>query len=457
MRALTLIDQAFLLAETPERPTHIASLQIFEMPAEASASYLRRLLAELMACPVGIPFNCKLAKKTGAFHKLVEDEHFDIDYHVRHSVVPHPGSDEQLEKLVARLHANLLDRDRPLWELHLIEGLAGRRFALYTKIHHAVCDGATFSKWAIESMHESPGECVRAIWDRKSQPTIPRVEDDWLARLTRTASTTTKTLKSVADVASLGRKVFEKSLLAGDPSIVTPFGAPKTPFNVASGAARSIAGVSFPLDEIKGYGKQHGATVNDVVLAMTDFALNRYLAKHDTRPREPLVAMVPVNMRESGDKSEGNLVSILQIRLSSGFEDLADCLRQVRDSAARTKELYSTATMAAAQGYALLAGTAALIGDQLAMTDNNMSLPGNLIISNVPGPGCELYLGDAKMLNSYPISALAPMMALNVTVYSYAGQLQFGLIAGRRAVPELHSLVGHLNDAFDEIRSGSRS
>jgi diacylglycerol O-acyltransferase len=183
MSKLTALDSAFLLLETREIPAHVAMLQIFELPKGKGSAWLSSMMDELRQHPPGAPFNLRVKTHLTGLPEMVVDEDFDIDYHLRHTVLPKPGNDEQLRHVVARLHGNLLDRDRPLWEFHLIEGLEGRRFAFYIKIHHAICDGATFAKWMSESTDlRRSHQPMKPIWERAIRQPSP-TERPWLDTL----------------------------------------------------------------------------------------------------------------------------------------------------------------------------------------------------------------------------------------------------------------------------------
>lgn len=387
----------------------------------------------------------------GSLPELVVDEDFDIDYHVRHTVLPKPGSDEQLRNLLARIHANLLDRDRPLWEFYLIEGLQNRRFALYIKIHHAICDGATFSKWMSESTsRKATGGTVRPIWQRsKPRSTAPHrsVPDSLRAPLTLLAAS--------RDIASgLGQltgRIVRNRFLRRDRRVALPLSSPNTALGAHVSAARNVAFTEFPLAELKAMGRSQGATLNDVVLAICDAALLRYLGEQGQVPSGPLVAAVPVNLRQPGSEQEGNMVTAIQVKLGGPGQDPASRLGTISESMAQAKELYSGIDAGATQVYSFGVATLGAIGKSLRL-EGVMPPPFNLVISNVPGPAETRYFGGARMIATYPISGIAPMNALNVTVYSYDGTLFFGLVAGRRALPHLHDLRLCIDEVYGEFK-----
>ncbi len=451
MNRLTLLDTMFLGLESPELPAHVAGLQIYELPKGKGSAWLHGLMEELRQRPPGSPFNEKLCPRLGGFPELVVDEDFDPDFHIRHTVLPRPGTDEQLRGLLARLQANLMDRDRPLWEFHLIEGLESRRFAFYIKIHHAICDGATFSKWMSQSTSTSAvGKDLRPIWQR------PRVRANHTSRTGLEAlQAPVNMLATVRDLGlGLGRltgKLLQRRFLQGDRRIALPLSSPSTALAAPPTASRNLAFTRFPLAELKAIGKSSGATLNDVVLAICDAALRRYLSEQGQTPGQPLVALVPVNLRPPGSEVEGNLVTSIQVKLGDPEQAPSERLAAISEAMRSGKEIYTGIPAVASQAYSLGAAALAAIGSGLHL-EGTMPPPFNLIISNVPGPRETRYFGGAKMLETYPVSGIAPMSALNVTVYSYNGELFFGLVAGRRAMPHLHDLKLCIDEVYEEFR-----
>ena len=450
MNRLTVLDTMFLGLESPELPAHVAGLQIYELPKGKGSAWLHGLMEELRQRPPGSPFNEKLRSRIGGLPELVVDEEYDPDYHIRHTVLPRPGNDEQLRNLLARLQAHLMDRDRPLWEFHLIEGLENRRFAFYIKIHHAICDGSTFSKWMSQSTTRSAAaRDMRPIWQR------PRV------RASRTARTGLEALQAPVNLLATARdmglglgqlttKLLRRRILQGDRRIALPLSSPNTALTAPSTASRNLAFTHFPLADLKAMGKSLGATLNDVVLALCDAALRRYLSEQGQVPDQPLVALVPVNLRAPGSEEEGNMVTSIQVKLGDPQQTHGERLAVISDSMRAGKEIYTGIPAVASQAYSLGAAGLAAIGSSLHL-EGIMPPPFNLIISNVPGPRETRYFGGARMLETYPVSGIAPMTALNVTVYSYDGELFFGLVAGRRAMPHLHDLKLCIDEVYEEF------
>ncbi len=450
MSRLGLIDSIFLWVESQAVPAHVAGLQIYQLPRGKGSAWLAKLMSSLREYPPGTPFNQRLKQGSGLRPELVEDKDFDIDYHLRHTVLPSPGNEEQLRNVVARLHTHLIDRDRPLWEFHLIEGLEGRRFAFYIKIHHAICDGATFSMWMSQSTGETPDSNTPPIWARARRHSGV-THRPWLESLQAPMGLARRGTDVGLGLASLARRLLRKRVLEGDRSVALPLSAPDTAINAGLTASRNLAFCAYPVADLKAMGRPLQASLNDVLLAVCDAGLRRYLAEQGQVPEGPLVAAVPVNLRPPGDVSEGNLVTSLQVKLGEAQRDPAEHVAAVSHSVHVSRELYQGVPHAATQAYTFAVAGLAALGQSLHL-EGVMPPPMNLIVSNVPGPPHARYFKGALLEATYPVSGIAPMTALNVTVYSYNGTLFVGLIADRRALPHLEDLKACMDEVFAEYR-----
>jgi len=451
MHRLSIIDSGFLITETQNSPKHVGGLQVLQLPRGKGPAWLRRLLEDIKAVPPGFPFDQRLRDESLLAPCLVTDDRFDIDYHVRHSVLPAPGSEEQLMQMVSRLHANLLDRERPLWEFHLIEGLRGRRFAFYSKVHHAIADGITFARWFAESGSLSATDRdTPPLWARDEPPTNPGEDSGLLGRLIDGAGSVGTGVRTALNISALGARLLQKRLLDRDRNAVLPLGASRTPLNVPTGAARNFGICRYPLEEFKAIAHAQQASINDLLMTLCDVAVNRYLAEHDATPGQPLVALMPVNLRQA-DSGQGNLISLLQVRLASDHENLLAALQEVREASRSTRMIYGDTRREAVQLYSLAVNLLPL-GEEYLHLGKLLPPVINLVISNVPGPAQTLYFRGAEVTEAYPVNTLPPSVALSMTVCSYGGTLYFGLIAGRTAVPDLPRLTRHLDDAYREFR-----
>jgi len=450
MHRLSTIDSGFLITETRNSPKHVGGVQVLQLPRGKGSAWLRKLVDDLKAVPPGFPFNQRLRDANPLTPALITDDRFEIDYHVRHSVLPAPGSEQQLVQMVARLHANLLDRERPLWEFHLIEGLRGRRFVFYTKVHHAIADGVTFARWFAESGSRSPADLHSAPLWAHHEPPVQRSEGNSLVgRLIDGVRSTGSGVRTALDISALGARLLQKRWLERDQHIVLPLGAERTPFNVETGSARNFSICHFPLDEFKAIARSQQATINDLLMTLCDWAVHRYLAEHDAATDEPLIALMPVNLRDA-TSDQGNLISLLQVKLASSHEDPLAALREVREASRSTRQIYGDTPRESVQLYSLLVNLLPL-GEELLHLGKLLPPIVNLVISNVPGPRQTLYFRGAEVTEVYPVNTLPPSVALSITVCSYGGTLYFGLIAGRSAIPDLQRLTRHLNEAYRQF------
>lgn len=448
---LSPIDAGFLLTESQHSPKHVAGLQVMRLPRGKGAAWIRKMLDELKQVPPGFPFNQRLQDNNPLRPALVPDERFDIDYHVRHAVLPHPGDESQLLDMVARLHASLLDRERPLWEFYLIEGLAGRRFAFYTKVHHAIADGATFTRWFAESgSATATARKTHPVWQRHEPPEQPAEAGSLAERAIAGAKLLGESARTAIDLAALGSRLLRQNIIEGNRNAVLPLGAKRTGLNVPTGAARSLSVCRFPFGEFAATAHAHSATINDLFLTLCDLAVNRYLAAHGTKPAAPLVAYMPVDLR-AGESEQGNLICLLQVKLASVHDDPLDALDQIQQASKSTREIFGGVSHPAVQLYSLAVALLPL-GEELLHLDQVLPPAINLVISNVPGPRKRMYFRGAEVLEAYPVSTLPPAVALNITVCSYAGTLFVGMVGGRTAIPDMQRLAQELQKAYGEFR-----
>jgi diacylglycerol O-acyltransferase len=456
MHKLSALDAGFLLTESQHSPKHVAGLQILRLPKGKGTAWLRKLLDDLKKVPPGFPFSHKLKDGNLLAPSLVSDEHFDIDYHVRHTVLPSPGGDAQLIDMVSRLHTNLLDRERPLWEFHLIEGLSDRRFAFYTKVHHVIADGMTFARWFAHSGSISPADKDSTpIWLQDEEPDVQPDGGSLVGLITDAVKMLGGSVKTAIDLTALSARLVQQSVFEKNRNAVLPLAAEKTRFNVPTGAARNFSICHYPLSELKAMARSQGASINDMVMTMCDLAVNRYLAEHGEDPDQALIAYMPVNLRKD-DSDDGNLISLLQVKLASDHDDPLLALEQVRQASLSTREIYGSVSRPAIQMYSLLVALLPL-GEELLRLDQLLPPAINLVISNIPGPSQTMYFRGAEVVEVYPVNTLPPAVALSMTVCSYADTLYFGLISGRSALPDLPRLGDYLDDVFREFQELTQS
>ncbi|MCU1498562.1 MAG: diacylglycerol O-acyltransferase [Acidimicrobiales bacterium] len=451
MALLSPPDAAFLLSESRATPMHVGGLQVFELPEGAGPGWLRDQFQQMLTSDHDIaplfrkrPYR---SLRTAGQWAWEDDDQLDIEYHVRHSALPGPGRVRELLALGSRLHGSLLDRQRPLWEFHLIEGLEGNRFAAYTKVHHAMVDGVSALRILERTLSTDPDAEVAPPWTyrrrrREAEPVHLPNPVDLLIEAARGGR----------DLAALTPTLLRSARLAMDEELAAfPFKAPSTMLNVHITGARRFAAQGWSLSRIKAVAKSAGCTLNDMVLAMCSGALRRYLEEHDGLPTESLTAMVPVSLRVD-DSAGGNAVGAVLTSLATATVDPAKRLAQIQESMTIAKDSLRGLTplqmLAVSAANMVPSPIVSMLGG-----GEGWRPPFNLTISNVPGPRQPLYSNGARLQGIYPMSIPYHGQALNITITSYVDSLEFGLMGCRRRVPHLQRLLVHLEDSLAELES----
>lgn len=453
--ALSPVDALFIQMEAGENMMHVAGLNIYKMPKGKKAFDLRRLVEEFWAVDrVYAPFNLRLENPDNLqalTHKWLEDEDVDLSYHIRRSALPAPGDERELGILVSRLHSHPMDFHRPLWELHLIEGLEGNRFAIYFKIHHGLVDGISGMKMMARSLSESPDELDKtplfAEPPRARPPGEPVVFDlsTVLGDVLKTARAQAGTVRDIGK----SMQVLVKSAL-GKEDVTLPFQAPHSILNGRITRSRRLATQQFKLSTLKSLSRQADCSLNELVLGICASVLRRFLLELDALPEKPLVAAIPVSLRAEGDQGGGNQVAMILASLATDVNDPAQRFKQVVASAESARVHLQGMSSAAimTHGTMLLSPFAAqCLTGRLGKGRPNF----NVVISNVPGPKNRLYFRGAELLASYPVSIPMHGLALNITLQSYADTLNFGFIGCSKTLPHLQNMALYANDAVQEI------
>jgi WS/DGAT/MGAT family acyltransferase len=438
---------------------HVASLMPFTPPPDASPSFLRDLVHEVRRDPaVQPPWNLKLRFPhlvPSPLQSWVVDDHFDIDYHLRRSALASPGDERELGVLVSRLHSNPIDLSRPPWEMHLIEGLEGGRFAIYTKMHHALVDGYSGVRLMARSLSTDPDERDMPLFFSVPPPERRSREESADGGFVADLGSLARGLTGQAgSAATLARRIAGPVLRRGrHPDLVDLPQAPRSILNKRIGRNRRFATQQYEMARLKRIGAAHGATLNDVLLALVGGGLRRFLGELDELPDAPLVAFLPVNVRPQGDSGGGNAVGAILATLATDVDDPLERLRRITASTRSAKAQLEGMTQESILAYSAYLLAPGGLQAMSAFTGIRAPVPlaFNVCVSNVPGPREPLYLRGARMEAYYPASIPIHGMALNVTMLSYAGMLDLGFIGDRDALPHLQRLAVHTGQALDEL------
>jgi len=468
LKHLSIVDGAFLHLESAEMPMHVGSTHLFELPPGYQGNWYEDVKAHIASrmhlAPV---FTRKLAMMPFdlANPVWIDDDDIDLDYHMRYVVLPKPGTREQMEQLVARLHSSLLDRSRPLWEFYVIDGLQSGHMGFYGKVHHAAIDGQagvmlgqTLFDLTAEPRKVKP---PRARRGHRYQLGVAELltagienQLNQVVTLGKLLPGLAKSLLAMVNDAVQSRKAGAAKVAKGDKKSSLLKFAPPSPFNHPITNQRAFTGVTLSLDETKRVGKALGASINDMVLWLVSTSLHGYLKDSRELPDKSLVAGVPISLREQGDTSMNNQVAGTLVDLGTQLADPMKRLATIMAGTAAMKKQMGTFSGVVPTDFPslgspwLLSGLASLYGRSRLADRLRFA---NVTVSNVPGAPVPVYLAGGKMLDYFPVSIVVHGVALNVTVQSYMGQLCFGLIACRRAVPDVADLAQHLRLAFEAM------
>lgn len=476
MKPLTGIDAAFLYMETPQTPMHVAGLTLYEPPADLQSSFFEHFkdffLERIHLAPI---FQKKLARRVLELDHpgWVDVEEIDLDYHLKGVTLPAPGSFAQLEEFVGKWHSVPLDRSQPLWQFTIVDGLQDGSVAIYAKMHHAAVDGGAGMAIAAALYDMGPVP-------RKVKPPLPRkkvrkptIEERAILGINDVvqgiARQQIKALEAIPQVLGTltdllvppkpgerGASSGAGGLAPGMPAIPDVL-APKTPFNVSITKDRIFAGRELSLTDAKLIAKATGTKINDVVMAVCAGALRPYLTEKKKLPKKPLVAFVPISLRQAGDAEATNQVFGMLCPITTQIADPVERLLSIQKSASDSKTLAGTVKDVSPKDFTLLGapillpGLAQLYGSS--RLADVMPTTTNLTISNVPGPPLAVFCAGAKVLAMYPVSIPVHGIALNITVQSYLDKLDFGITADRKAVPDAGHLADLLLASMAELKS----
>ncbi len=445
-RKLSLLEIGLLQQESEKTPMHVAGLLIFEEPTSSHGNYVLELVERFRSChSFRPPWNYKL-KNTGKFQiqaAVLETFDIDMEYHVRHLALPKPGGERELGQLISRLHSQRLDLGKPLWELHIIGGLEGNRFALYIKMHHCIVDGVSATKLIVDRLSELEDDPRQEVFWASKEKTlekkhnaqqgerfdVPSVSESW------------KMMKEVGRVLSSGYS-----------QCVSTRSAPMTVLNERIQGQRRFATHVACLGQLKEIAKNAGCSLNDVVLVLMGTVLREYLIAHNALPVESLTVSMPVSLHKPGEVEAKNNVTMVLATLGTNIADDRARLEAVINSTIRAKN----------QLLALPEALRSTFGNLLLLPHVVATMSGmagrikpsyNVVISNVPGPRKSLYLFGSKLINYYPVSIPTHGSAINITCLSYDQKLHFGLTACRDSLPKMQQMAVDLEFVIQRYRA----
>lgn len=458
---LNSLDVSFLYLEDTTTPMHVGSVAIFQPPEEGfDYDRLVKLIRGRIALVPRFRQRVRWVPGGLANPVWVDDESFDVTYHVRRSALPKPGTEAQLRELVGRIMSRPLDRSRPLWEMYLVEGLEGGRFAVLSKTHHAMVDGvsAVDIGQVILDVDPVPRTISSDEWRPSREPSGVELMASAMGDLVKSPANAVDNVRTgVADLHRTATSIGRHAVGIAAAAMTVARSTPQSPLNAEIGEQRRYATAHAKLSDLKEVRRAHGGTVNDVVLAITAGALRSWLMTRGEAvgSRAVIRAMVPVSVRDDEDSVGGNRVAAFLVDLPVGEPDPVVRLQRISFDMAQHKE---SGQMLGAEAIVAIAGFApptlhamgARVGSDLSKRVYN------LVITNVPGPQFPLYAGGALMLAAYPIVPLAKNQAVSIGLTSYNGGVYFGLNADRDAMPDAEVLAQCITDATEELKDTAR-
>jgi len=466
MQRLTGLDAGFLYMETPTLLMHTLKVMVLDPlgpdGADVDESLYDGLSRRLHLVPLlrrrllEVPF--------GLHHPCwIEDPDFNLAYHLHHRVVPAPGTQAQMDEIIADIAGKPLDRKRPLWELWVLTGLEDDALAVLVKIHHAMADGVAATRLLTNVMSSEPSEADPALpsspWTPDSEPLLREVIRhaiaDRLRHLVHVPQLVRKTGQNLLHVARDRRK---SQVTTPTPVLDTP----RTSFNGALTPRRSFATLSFPLAEAKEVKRAFGVTLNAVVLALVSGALRKYLGDRGELPTKPLVASVPMSAEEDGDSERlsGNKLSNMFATLATHVADPGERLQAIHVVAAEAKHLQGLLGVELMTEWVEYAPPRLYSWAVRQWSKRHLAdffpPPVNLIVSNVPGPRGTLYAPGHRLRAIYSVGPVLEGIGLNITMWSYLDQMHVGVLACREMVPDPHRITEALQEALAELLALAR-
>lgn len=452
MQKLSFQDAFFLRAESSSCPFHVAALMVFKFPEHAPSNYLKSLAKQFGQIGEVWPvFTRKLADPNNLKNPhWIEAEDYSYGDHVLHYRLPKLGKMEDLLALIAHSHEQVLDRTRPLWQAHIIEGLSGKRFAIYFKVHHALVDGVGGIKMIREMLTPDPEG--RLLDCEQSTHAAKHHDKESIGDLVKhSINAILKQSQAVSEASAMLANMGLDSLLGKKDRPQVPFSAPRTLFNNELGTRRRLIVCELPIDRLHAISKHFGGTINDVLVSICGSALRSYLLELDALPERSLDAGLPVSIK-GANASEGNQLSFI---ICPFVTDEADASKRIKRVIKITKKAKNDLAHISGAGSENLATMTMVPFLMVSLTHSSQLVPPvfNAIVSNVPGAKNKLYLEGAELENLYPLSVVTDGMGLNITAISYNGKLCLGITAAPASEPHIECLSEKIQKGFEELIS----
>lgn len=449
-KKLTFLDKTFWVTESEDNPKHVASLQLLKMPANASPDYVDDLVAELRANDQACtPFNCKVSTFLGYPLRFVPVKQLDMEYHVQIHTIADLNDKPELHKFVASLHEPWLDREQPLWQFHLIKDNSTELFALYIKIHHMCGDGSTLIRWFQAGYSPEPVvDGFVPVWSLDRTPK-KRSKRHWFQAV---FGGVWGLVIATKDLLWIIVRLLLKLLRINSNYMPLPFSGTKTVLTGQVKKGRAIATLDIDFARVKALSKRLRASANEVLLCVFDIAVHRQLRDYGHTFNKALYTNMPINLRRPGETTYGNQIAIVPVELAHGHTDPYLRLREIIENHRKVTRPAKASHPASFSYYTLLIQTYAIIFEMLGLS-NWVKPIANTLVSNMPGPSQKMYFKENEVLAAYPISTITPGGGVNITLVTYNGQANVGLVCCNNKIDSLEPLRQYCLDAFELLEN----
>lgn len=449
-KKISFLDKMFWITESQANPKHVAAFQLLEIPTNAGANYVEHLFEELHCFSKAIsPFDCKVVSFLGFPIKLKPVEQISMDYHVQLHTLDDLNNRADLHKFIAQLHESKLERDKPLWQYHLIKDQANQRFAIYVKVHHMCGDGATLIRLFQKGYSEHPNvDAFVPVWAAEQSAKELR-QSNIFKHISLSLWGLIVTLK---DLVWILCRLLLKLLRVNQDYMPLPFSGTKSILTGQVKQGRVVTTLNIDFGRVSSLAKRLRASANEIMLCAFDIGVHRFLEDHDQSIDKALLTNMPINLRKPGETTAGNKIAIVPVKLACGEKDPYLRLRQIIENHRVVKRAAKANHPAAFSYYTLLIQAFSTLFEVVHIS-NYVRPIGNILVSNMPGPPNTMYFKDAKLISNYPISTMTPGGGVNITMVTYSGVAQIGVVCCASKIDSLEPLAIYFQKAFDMLEN----
>jgi WS/DGAT/MGAT family acyltransferase len=449
-KKITFLDKSFWITESEANPKHVAGLQLLELPEDAADDYVAKLFAEMKGFDKCVyPFNSKVECVLNYPVRLKAVEQINMDYHVQMHELDDINDKPELHKFIASLHEVWLDRDKPLWQFHLIKDKKNQGFGIYIKVHHLYGDGTTLMRWFQNGYSEQKDDPSFApVWAAELKPNVRKKGSLFRKRVMGLWDQ----IVSIKDLTWILFRLLLKLLRINQAYMPVPFTGTKTILTGQVTKGRAVSTLEIDFTRVTALSKRVRASANEIMLCAFDIGVNRFLKDYGITPSKALYTNMPINLRKPGETTSGNKIAIVPVMLAYGKTDPYLRLRQIIENHRVIKRTTRVSEPTAFTYYTMLIQSFSTLFEMLRISDWVKPI-GNILISNMPGPKNTLYFKDAKLISNYPVSAMTPGGGVNITMLTYNNIAQVGIVCCNSEIESLEPMAKYFVEAFDMLEA----